>query len=81
MMLGFIYWHYVGDSNVKLNIGGVYSNDQDNGTAVGLNASQMYDNYNRAVKTYGSIQWYICNKPDGYEYDLYNGIRKSIAIL
>lgn len=81
MLLGFIYWEYVKDNNVKLNIGGVYSNDQDNGTAVGLNASRIYDNYNESIKNYSSIQWYICNSPDGYDYNNYNGIKKEIAIL
>lgn len=81
MLLGFIYWEYVGKNNVKLNIGGTYSNDQDNGTAVGLNASNVYDNYNQAIGTYSAIQWCICNNPDNYDYSLYNGIKKEIAIL
>jgi len=81
MLLGFLYWEYIGDSKVKADIGGIYKNQQANGEEASFGGSKVYKNYNESISTYCSIQWCICRNPDSYDYDLYNGIKKEVSIL
>jgi len=41
--------------------------------------AKLYKNYNLGIKTYKNIQWYICDNPEDYDYDNYNGIRKDYS--
>jgi len=81
MLLGFIYWEFVGDMSVKVDIGGIYKNDQANGEPATFEESKLYKNYNESIDTYCAIQYYICWNPDSYDYSEYNGIKKDKAIF
>lgn len=77
MLLGFIYFKYIADLPVKANIGGIYKNDQANGTEAIYSASKVYTNYNDSIDSYCAIQWCICTNPSGFDYTDYNGIPKE----
>jgi len=78
MLSLFIYFEYLRDQPVKNNIGGPQVNDQANSTAADWSQTNVFTNYNEALESYHSIQWYICNNPDNYDYTNYNGQRKAL---
>jgi hypothetical protein len=81
MLLGFIYWEFVGDIGVKVDIGGIYKNEQANGSLATFEQSKLYKNYNQSNDTYCAIQYCICLNPNSYDYSKYNGIKKDKAIF
>jgi hypothetical protein len=75
MLIGFIYFHYVSESPVKITpTGGVVAQNEVS-TTVDFNSTQVYENYNEAVKTYRSVQIYINDNTT--VYPTYNGKMKS----
>jgi len=81
-MLGlFIYFEYLRDQFAKNNIGGMQKNEQANSTALDSQGTNVYTNYNEALETYCSIQWYITTNPDNYDYDNYNGQYQEIISM
>lgn len=73
MLLGFIWFEYARDSNVKQNIGGFYKNEQANGIEAPMNETKIYQVENKSINIYRIIQYYICLNPQNYDYDLFNG--------
>ena len=68
MLSLFIYFEYLRDQPVKNNIAGPQLNDQANSTAATSTQTNIYTNYNEGLETYKSIQWYICDNPNNYDY-------------
>lgn len=81
-MLGlFIYFEFVRDQKVKNNIGGITKNEQANSIEAGFRESNIYTNYNQSLESYWAVQWLICDNPNGYDYDKYNGQIKGLISL
>jgi len=78
MLTLLIYFEYIRDSKVKNNIGGVNKNLQANSEEAAFHETNIYTNYNKAITTFKAIQWYICDNPNGYDYDKFNGQHKSL---
>ena len=78
-MLSFlIYWEYLRDMPVKNNIAGPQINEQANSRAAELAETNATTNYNQALESYKSIQWYVdCYNPLNYDYSEYNGQPKE----
>lgn len=74
----FIYFEYLRDQPVKNNISGPQHNVQANSEQAEWNQTNIFTNYNEGVSTYYAIQWIICTNPNGYDWNLFNGIGKEI---
>jgi hypothetical protein len=81
MLSLFIYFEYLRDQPVKNNIGGPQLNDQANSTAATPTQTNIFTNYNEALESYWAIQWIICDNPDSYDWDKYNGQCKELISL
>ncbi len=78
MLAQFIYFEFLRDQKTKNNISGPQENVQANSQTADFAATNIYTNYNEALLSYCTIQWYICDNPDDYDYSLYNGQLKQI---
>lgn len=78
MLTLLIYFEYIRDSKVKNNIGGVNINTQANSEQAQFHETNIYTNYNAAITTFKAIQWLICNNPNAYDWNKYNGQHKSL---
>jgi hypothetical protein len=79
MLKYFIFWEYARDNQHEFVLTGATSNTFSNSQLVALSHTKLYKNYNLGIKTYKNIQWYICDNPENYDYDNYNGIRKDYS--
>lgn len=79
MLALFIYFEFLRDQKTKNNISGPQENVQANSTTADFIATNIYTNYNEALLSYCTIQWYITSNPDNYDYSLYNGQLKKIT--
>lgn len=77
MLLGFIYWEYVKAQKIKNTITGNVAQQNETSREACWVESNIYSNYNEAVKTYKTIQWYV-NK-NSTDYPDYNGLSKQLA--
>jgi len=78
MLTLLIYFEYIRDSKVKNNIGGVNINKQVNSEQAFFHETNIYTNYNDAIRTFKAIQWIICDNPNNYDWQKYNGQHKSV---
>lgn len=78
MLTTFIYFEYLRDSKVKNNIGGPNINVQVNSNEAEFHQTNIYSNYNEGLDTYWAIQWIICDNPNSYDWDKYNGQTKKL---
>jgi hypothetical protein len=75
MLLGLIYFYYVRDDSSVNTAMGNRVNDAENSRESNSSERGLVQRYNKAIDTYQSIQWYICDfKTD---YPTYNGQHKS----
>ena len=77
MLLQFIYFEYLRDNKVKNNIGGQNVNVQANSNEAEYHITNIYTNYNQAIESYSTIQWIICDNPNNYSWEDYNGQLKE----
>ena len=73
MLKFFIFWEYARDNQQEFAITGATKNAFSNSELVALSHTRLYRNYNKGIETYKAIQWYICDNPENYDYDNYNG--------
>lgn len=66
MLIEFVYFHFMRDIGVKKKIGGVYMTQIETGTNIGYNGFNLVEGYNKGVKNYKEIQWYICEYDTDY---------------
>ncbi len=78
MLTLLINFEYIRDSKVKNNIGGVNINQQANSEEAEFHQTNIYTNYNEAINTYRSIQWLICENPNGYDWTKENMQHKHL---
>lgn len=75
MLLGLIYFYYVRDDSSVNTAMGNRVNNAENSRESNSSERGLVQRYNKAVDTYQSIQWYICDNDD--VYPTYNGQYKS----
>ena len=71
MLLGFIYWEYVRKSQTQNTVNGTVFQQSETANGVDYSSTNIYSNYNEAVRTYSAIQYYVNN--DLTNYPDYNG--------
>jgi len=79
MLKYFIFWEYARDNQEQFAITGSTKNAFSNSELVSLSHTKLYRNYNLGIETYKAVQWYICDNPNDYDYDNYNGIDKQFT--
>ena len=72
-----INFEFIRDSKIKANIGGVNTNNQANSEPASFHETNIYTNYNSAISSYRAIQWIICDNPNDYDWDKFNGQHKG----
>lgn len=77
MLKYFIFFEYARDNQFDFSITGATKNRFSNSEIAVINHTNAERNYNLGIETYHSIQWYICDNPDAYDYDNYNGENKD----
>lgn len=77
MLLGFIYFEYMREQNIKPTNTGLVIGQSENSGAAKVDDNYIYDRYNSSIETYCAIQWYI-NEHDE-DYPDYNGQQKRIS--
>lgn len=77
MLKLFIYYEWVRDTGFNIAITGATKNTFSNSEAVRITQTRAEQNYNIAIETYKTIQWYIDDNPLAYDYDNFNGINKD----
>lgn len=81
MLSLLIFFHYTRDQPVKNTIGGNTVNEQSNSRQAIPQESIMFTNYNQGIDSYWAIQWIICDNPNGFDWDKFEGIRKDYISL
>ncbi len=76
MLLGFIYWEFVKSNTSNNTITGNVVMQNETSQQTDWNLTEVYNNYNEAVKTHRAIQIYINNNPGAYPE--FNGKMKVI---
>ena len=67
MLMAFIMVEYIDYQDQNNRITGQVNEETENSKRVDGTATAWYNIYNRAIKTYHAIQWYItCEKPEDY---------------
>lgn len=74
MLKGFIYFEWVRDNNVTVNITGNNKSLYSNAERAIVSEGHAIDNYNTALDTYNQIHWYIDENTNDYDYDDFNGV-------
>ncbi len=75
MLKGLIYFEYVRDQKFKNTVAGTKKLKVENSEDTGFSNSRIYKNYNNAIITYQTIQWFICD--NSLSYLAYNGQKKQ----
>lgn len=76
MLKGFVYYDYVKDSGFSNLITGNVKNDFSNSAIATSVEYGLRQRYNRAIRSYEAIQWFICD--NSATYPEYNGIEKEL---
>ena len=71
----FIFWEYIRDQKVKDTTSGNVVNSNEASREATFPETRLYQIYNQAIKSYQSIQVYICDNSS--DYPVYNGIKKK----
>ncbi len=66
MLLGFIYWEFVKSQSVANVLSGNVTQENETSAQVDWDKTEIYNNYNEAVKSYRAIQIYINNNKSVY---------------
>lgn len=77
MIKGFIYFQYLKDLTNTVAVSGNVRQMGENSENVSTLNSMIYTRYNEAVKTYKTIQKFICD--NSKDYLKYNGVKVSYA--
>lgn len=76
MLKGIVYYEWTKDMPTRLATVGIKKTLGENSENVGAIAHDITIKYNRAIRTYCEIQWYMSDeKPENYEE--YEGVPKS----
>ncbi len=77
MMIGFIYFEYMREQNIKPTNTGLVIGQAENSGPAKIDDNFIYDRYNSSIESYCAIQWFINEHDD--DYPDYNGQCKRIA--
>ncbi len=77
MLRLFVMFHYARDNQYDFAITGATKNSFSNSEIAQLNQTNAIDNFNMAVESFQTIQWYICENPENYDYDKFNGKKQD----
>jgi len=78
ILLNQIYLLYSRDQKTKNTVSGNVTNSFSVSKLSSNFATNMVRVYNDSIEWYNSIQWRICENPNNYDYDNYNGKTKQI---
>ncbi len=76
MLLGFIYWHYTIKQPITNTLTGNVVQQNEVSRQADWSETDIYENYNEAVRTYTAIQYFINN--DRTNYPDYSGKCKQL---
>lgn len=79
MLKGFIYFEYAKDLTNKMTPQGNTLPANENADRATTLYTTFYNRYNEAVRSFRTIQQYICLNPEGFDYDKFNGNPKQFA--
>ena len=66
MLVQFIYFHYVRDTNYEQTDSGVMRTVSEVSSILPYNGYNLIESYNQGVKNYKEIQWFICDYTSVY---------------
>lgn len=75
MIEKFIFWEYIKDQKVKDTSSGNVVNVNEASRETVFSATRVFDTYNKAIKSYKAIQWFICENSS--DYPKFNGSNKD----
>lgn len=78
MLLGFVYFEYLKDLSNQVTTAGNVKPVGENSINTSTLNTMMYSRYNDGIKTYRTIQYYIC-VVKSEDYDGFNGKSKEYA--
>lgn len=78
MLTFFLFFEFTRDQPVKNNIGGNRVNEQSNSREAVSNETNILTNYNKGLESYWAIQRIICDNPNNFDWDKYNGQVKRL---
>ena len=78
MLKYIIYYLYTRGQVTSKRVTGFVKEKNDNSEAASAIDAATFSKYNEGILTYSSIQWYIEENPDAYDYDKYNGQLKQL---
>ena len=79
MLVEFLFFEYIRNTPVTFTIGGPQKNEQANAEEAGLEESNIFQAYNQGLISYCSIQYYILENPESYDYENFLGEVKQEA--
>ena len=62
----FIYFEYMKIQATQNRTTGMKETKSENSENVSFNKAGLFSKYNKAIRTYFSIQWFICDKEVDY---------------
>ncbi len=77
MLKGFVYFEYSKDLTNQMTVNGNVGPSGQNSVRISTINQQIYTRYNEAVRTFKSIQRYICDNQSTYLE--YNGVKKRFV--
>lgn len=75
MLVGFMFFEYTRFQQIQNTITGNIQANNEVSTPASWGQTSVYNNYNKAIDTYRSIQYYVCENTT--DYPLFNGIHKG----
>ncbi len=75
MLKAFVYYLYTRDIQSRITTVGIKQTDSDNSTNFSAIMHDITSRYNDGVKTYQSIQYYICENTE-FDYPEFEGIHE-----
>ena len=76
MLTFFIYFEYTRKHNFNQTVVGSVRTENETADNVGFSSTNGYEIYNQGIETFNAIQFLICDNPNGYDYESFNGQRK-----
>lgn len=77
LLQGIIYFEWHRYNQNKSVSSGIVRMDSENSNLANMASANLYEKYNRAIKSYQAIQTYICSNID--VYPTYKGVNKDFA--
>lgn len=77
LLMAFVYFEWHRYNQNKSVSSGIVRADSENTSLANLTSTNIYEKYNRGIKSYQAIQRYICD--NSTDYPEYEGMKKQFA--